>query len=427
MSIRDESPQVKKRLIQAFAAIYRNALKWIASSVEITDDMENAWNTICMIKAQILDMIDNDNDGIRTNAIKFLEGVILLQSYIDEDSMKRENDFSLEDIPLTVKIVRRRKLEDEANNIFDLLIKFHGASHISSVNLIACMGTLCTVAKSRPTFMLSVIEAIKNLLSNLPPTLTDSQVNSVKKHMKMQLTNIIKQPSAFEYQSMIGTILTELGVSNSEISRALPKLDRQEKNRRLKRAQENANALAQASKKIKLTPKEQDERPINILSIDRPMEIDLDEIAEQKIKSNNINQKFINENLKTTEMVVNLVMKTMQHLPSDCPQHFILNYHPIANLTISNQTKRIAELLAEQMTEKKIGPGSSAITKEPPMRLKVSLEDEKIIIQSAKKIDDVEVAEEKEDEDVIMEVDENEMRKEDATKKLRETLERVKG
>lgn len=427
MFIREDSPQVKKRLIQACAAIYRSALKWISSSAEITDDMESAWNAMCMIKAQILDLVDNDNDGIRTNAIKFLEGIILLQTYADEDSMKRENDFSLDDIPLTVKIARRRKLEDEALNIFDLLLKFHGASHISSVNLIACMGTLCTVAKMRPSLMGGVVDAIKSLHMNLPPTLTDSQVNSVKKTMRLQLLNILKLPSAFDFQTNIITVLTELGVSNSEIARAIPRLDKAEQMRRTKRALENASA-AHAAKKAKLEVKPVD-APLAPVVPDRLMEIDTDEIAEQKKQSTRINEKFIMDNLKTADLVVQLVIATMTHLPSECPESFMTAYHPIANLSIPNQTKKIAELLAEQMTEKKVGPGASVITRDPPMRPKVSLEEENSIIQSAKvsTLEEGEPdAEMKDDDEMVVEED-SEERKDDATKKLRETLERVKG
>lgn len=79
--------------------------------------------------------------------------------------------------------------------------------------------------------------------------------------------------------------------------------------------------------------------------------------------------------------------------------------------------------MGEQMTDKKVGPGINAITKDPPIKLKVSLEEEKIIIQSVrKKIVPVEpIVEEKDDE-----MDEK-LEKEEATKKLRETLERLKG
>ena len=43
-----------------------------------------------------------------------MEGVVLLQTYADANSMGRNDDFTLEDIPLTLKIARRRKLEEEA-------------------------------------------------------------------------------------------------------------------------------------------------------------------------------------------------------------------------------------------------------------------------------------------------------------------------
>jgi symplekin len=43
-----------------------------------------------------------------------METVILVQTYKSEGGIDRENDMSLEDIPLTLKVTRRRRLEDEA-------------------------------------------------------------------------------------------------------------------------------------------------------------------------------------------------------------------------------------------------------------------------------------------------------------------------
>lgn len=43
-----------------------------------------------------------------------METVILVQTYKGEGGIERENDMSLEDIPLTLKVTRRRRLEDEA-------------------------------------------------------------------------------------------------------------------------------------------------------------------------------------------------------------------------------------------------------------------------------------------------------------------------
>lgn len=43
-----------------------------------------------------------------------METVICAQTYKSEGGLDRENDMSLEDIPLTLKVTRRRRLEDEA-------------------------------------------------------------------------------------------------------------------------------------------------------------------------------------------------------------------------------------------------------------------------------------------------------------------------
>lgn len=42
----------------------------------------------------------------------------------------------------------------------DLLIKFHGSPHVSSVNLMTCMGSLALIAKTRPQFMPGVLQGI---------------------------------------------------------------------------------------------------------------------------------------------------------------------------------------------------------------------------------------------------------------------------
>lgn len=114
MLLCDEAVQVQKRVIKASGFIYRIMLMWLCRASMITEAMEQAWNQLNQIKVEIVNMIDSDNDGVRTHSIKFLEGVIMLQTYPDSGVTRKTNDFSLEDVPLTLKIARRRKLEEEA-------------------------------------------------------------------------------------------------------------------------------------------------------------------------------------------------------------------------------------------------------------------------------------------------------------------------
>ena len=57
-----------------------------------------------------------------------------------------------------------------------------------------------------------------NFKANLPPTLSKSQLDSVKKQMKLQLISILKHPQCGQHSKIID-ILIDLGMSQSEVSR----------------------------------------------------------------------------------------------------------------------------------------------------------------------------------------------------------------
>lgn len=235
----DSSVAVQKRVVQALTQLYKITLQWMARANSVSELMENTWNMLCQMKLVIAKMVDHDNDGyaavlflfssslifplvnfsVRTIAVKFYEMIIISQTYPEPDSVRKENEFSLEDVPLTLKVARPRKLEEEAQRMLEDLIKFHGSAHISSANLMACMGSLTHIAKSRPQFLNRVVTAMEMLHANLPPTLSKSQVNSVRKHLKLQLLAILKHPASHERSDDIKALLGDLGASPQEISR----------------------------------------------------------------------------------------------------------------------------------------------------------------------------------------------------------------
>ena len=147
--------------------------------------------------------------------------IIVSQTYPEPDSVRKDKEFSLEEVPLTLKVARPRKLEEEAQMMLDELIKFHGSAHISSANLMACMGSLTHIVRSRPQFLEKIVTAMEMLHANLPPTLSKSQVNSVRKHLKLQLLAILKHPASNERISDIKTLLSDLGASPQEIHKVI--------------------------------------------------------------------------------------------------------------------------------------------------------------------------------------------------------------
>lgn len=111
-----------------------------------------------------------------------------------------------------------------------------------------CMASLTTIARNRSQFIPLVVqgfEALHGKLSshsgfaivlylllqrpgydnfwwvsfavNLPPTLSKSQVSSVRKSLKMQMLTLLKQPASYPLQTNITTLLTDLGATQSEV------------------------------------------------------------------------------------------------------------------------------------------------------------------------------------------------------------------
>ncbi|KAF7418400.1 hypothetical protein HZH68_001053 [Vespula germanica] len=337
--VSDKAPLVAKRALRASGRILRAALKWISYAAVVTSEMEMAWTQLSSLKIQIINMIDSDNDGIRTQAVKFLEGVVLIQTYPDADAPKKPDDFSLEDIPLTLKIARRRKLEEEANHVMDLLIKFHGSPHVSSVNLMTCMGSLALIAKIRPQFMSSVIQALQKLQHDLPPTLSDSQVTSVQKQLKLTLLGLMKHPSGIEFASTIAKLLAQLGAKEQEIIKAYPK---PEDVRRIKKRQQEA-AIAIAAKRAKIdTPLILEETEAIASPVPIPKLPELIELSES----------FIAERL-SVEIATELVMDSMAWVPDTMTTIFQREYQPTSTTDINIQCQTIAKLLAAQIKQAK--------------------------------------------------------------------------
>lgn len=353
MMFRDEAVAVQKRVIQATTQLYKVALRWICQAKKVDDLMETSWEYIRSLKNDIVSLLDCDNDGIRTHTIKFMEMLVILQTYPDGDSPKKTgNDFALDDVPLMLKFIKPRKLEEEAKQVFDALVVFHGTPHISSINLMTCMQALVLIAKHRSEFMSRVIQALESLHANLPPTLAKSQVSSVRKHLKLQLLILMKHPAAVDYHGQISTLLTDLGATPQEISKSMPKPDEIKKRARLieegTTAAPGGASAPPSVKRIKLEAEEEEEEkeeedtsPISKAATNTAIDITAEDLVPRL----------------TTVNVTDVVLVSMLSLPEVMPAHFQASYTPIAVAGTETQIKHLARLISTQMTALGLGKG----------------------------------------------------------------------
>ncbi|XP_035313665.1 symplekin isoform X1 [Cricetulus griseus] len=366
MLLRDENVNVVKKAILTMTQLYKVALQWMVKSRVINDLQEACWDMVSSMAGEIILLLDSDNDGIRTHAIKFVEGLIVTLSPRMADSevpRRQEHDISLDRIPRDHPYIQYNVLWEEGKAALEQLLKFMVHPAISSINLTTALGSLANIARQRPMFMSEVIQAYETLHANLPPTLAKSQVSSVRKNLKLHLLSVLKHPASLEFQAQITTLLVDLGTPQAEIARNMPS----SKDSR-KRSRDDADSTL---KKMKLEP--------NLGEDDEDKDLEPGPSGTSKASAQisgqsdtDITAEFL-QPLLTPDNVANLVLISMVYLPETMPASFQAIYTPVESAGTEAQIKHLARLMATQMTAAGLGPGveQTKQCKEEPKEEKV--------------------------------------------------------
>ncbi|EHB00843.1 Symplekin [Heterocephalus glaber] len=366
MLLRDENVNVVKKAILTMTQLYKVALQWMVKSRVISDLQEACWDMVSAMAGDIILLLDSDNDGIRTHAIKFVEGLIVTLSPRMADSevpRRQEHDISLDRIPRDHPYIQYNVLWEEGKAALEQLLKFMVHPAISSINLTTALGSLANIARQRPMFMSEVIQAYETLHANLPPTLAKSQVSSVRKNLKLHLLSVLKHPASLEFQAQITTLLVDLGTPQAEIARNMPS----GKDGR-KRPRDDSDSTL---KKMKLEP--------NLGEDDEDKDLEPGPSGTSKASAQisgqsdtDITAEFL-QPLLTPDNVANLVLISMVYLPETMPASFQAIYTPVESAGTDAQIKHLARLMATQMTAAGLGPGveQTKQCKEEPKEEKV--------------------------------------------------------
>ncbi|CAB4003514.1 Symplekin [Paramuricea clavata] len=347
----DANVMVVKKVMLCLTQLYRLMLQFISKQKVVNDDLKATWEVLCMLKNQIMSKIQSDNDGIRTHAIKFMEMVILTQSNKPQET-KDEESISLDMIPRNHPVLSMTQLREEGGTTLEALLSLVASPNISSVNLMASMGTLAAIAKQRPDFMSLVVEAFESLHANLPTSLSKSQVSSVRKNLKLHLMNLLKNAAAVEYYPQITTLLTDLGASQTEMQKIWQKNLAKVNLESIKRPRAEASAESETptAKRQKAGTSESGDQMTILQAIEMTRE---DLIPRLK-----------------NERVAELVIISMLGLPERMPASFQETYTPIAAAGGMAQVTHLARLISAQMTNASIGVGAEKMEELKQARLK---------------------------------------------------------
>ncbi|KAM9365977.1 symplekin [Pholidichthys leucotaenia] len=349
MLLKDESVNVVKKAILTLTQLYKVTLQWLVRSKAVSEMQEACWDLVTQMKGDVLVLLDSENDGVRTHAIKFTESLIITLSprTAESDVPKRqEGDISLDKVPKDHSYIHYDVLCEEGKSALEKLLKFMVHPAISSINLTTALGSLATIARQRPMFMSEVVQAYEMLHANLPPTLAKSQVSSVRKNLKLHLVAVLKHPCSLEFQGQISTLLLDLGMPQSDITRSTPAPRELRKRPRHEQYTEGKKVKMEGTL---IDDDEEKEEPAPI-SAPKPAAVP---VAQSAI---DLTAEFLHP-LLNSENVANLVLISMVYLPDVMPASFQATYTPVESAGTDAQIKHLARLMATQMTAAGIGPG----------------------------------------------------------------------
>lgn len=352
----DAAVGVTKKLIQSMTQLFGIVVNWLSKTKYVSDRHKACWKVACEIRDSIIELLDSDNDGVRTQSVKFTEKVILTLSEVQHNSehtAKSASQFSLDKVPANHPLLKYDDLEADGEKALNGLLAFVSNPAISSVNLMAAMGTLSLICKQRPQFMATVVQAFEALHANLPPTLAKTQVASVRKHLKMQLMNILRLVASHPYHPQITNLLYDLGTTASEIARNMPKVGQRGGHSSRKRNQDSAKSSGADSKKLKKEIEDSDEEEDDAPGSSR---VQAAPVINEQAMAIDITAKELCP-LLTPQNVANLVLLSMVMLPDKMPDAFQASYTPIESAGTDEQISHLARLLSIQMTAMKVGPG----------------------------------------------------------------------
>ncbi|CAF0762345.1 unnamed protein product [Rotaria sordida] len=319
--LNDENIFVQKKLILSMISIYQSTLTWLVKCQLIDENIHNMWQCMTNIKNQIISMLNLDDDRLCTVVIKFIEMLALTLS-------RYEKDFSTNLLQNDHKILSRIKLEQEEKEMIEKLLEFIISQNISSVNLIAAIEAITNIVRQRSNYINRIIQTFEVLNVNLSSIFIDSQVTNLRNIIKLKLLNLLKYSISYNIQSQITTLLIDLGATQEEILKYLPKVITESKRKLISNTNKNIKKM----------------KNIN------------DDINNSNIQSHLQHDKLIDLTIAdlmtklSIENVVDLVIVSMHLLPEKIPPSFQSSYTPIVEAGTPIQIEHLARLLCAQLT-----------------------------------------------------------------------------
>ncbi|KAJ3066104.1 hypothetical protein HDU98_010584 [Podochytrium sp. JEL0797] len=210
----DPAIPVLKRTVRAATSFYRTAYKTIATIplIEVA-----TWIKLCQLKTACKTFFNHPNIGLRSNAIKFYQTIVLVHSHLPMNS--EPGDVSLELIQPNHPYLFPKDLQRESVEAFTALIATLNENCPGAI-VTATISALFPIIKTRPVYSATAVQSLIQWIRTPPPHLSQLQIKNVQRSIRNEFLAILstKLPEVSQFVPVITEILVGMGVKGYEIS-----------------------------------------------------------------------------------------------------------------------------------------------------------------------------------------------------------------
>ncbi|KAJ3284576.1 hypothetical protein HDU79_008014 [Rhizoclosmatium sp. JEL0117] len=210
----DASSPVLKRALQQSTAFFKLAFKTIATIplVDVT-----TWVKLSQLKATCKAFSTHQNLGVRSYAIKFLQTVVLAQSYAGPTP--ELGDVSLDLVPPNHPYLFPQDLQRESLDTFNALLLLLNDNCPSAI-MTASINSLFPIIKTRPSYSAIAVQTLIQWIRTPPTHLSSLQLKNVQRSIRNEFLAILgtKLPEVAQFIPVMTEILVGMGVKGYEIA-----------------------------------------------------------------------------------------------------------------------------------------------------------------------------------------------------------------
>lgn len=237
--LKDPDYTIQKNMLMCSASIYPLIFLYVCEDQGQVD----IWKKLMSLKASGLELWNSEHFGVQAACIKFVQKVVLVQSYGPRDPrLADSSDISMSSAPSGHALIDPT-LEAEAQGLLERLLYVFSEEIVSAPKITCTINCVGPLLKSRPTLAATILRSILSFDSSakrMAPGVSDSRAELefkfIDKSLKVLLGSVLRQNVAPKFAVQIQRYLSTVsqGRASEKLRKRIAETQEDDSNKRVK-------------------------------------------------------------------------------------------------------------------------------------------------------------------------------------------------